>query len=243
MKKSNRGQQEFQCLQKIMQFIPNSHPIRLYLDSAKPNKHLSEFPDFIFEQGFIEHFQVTSAKESSKGDNNRISEVNFQKECQEKFDLDKKEFLNSRPCHGTVSTEILEMNCPEYSYKFFIDSFKRNFEKHIHSLDKYNGNKSIGILLVEHTGARITVLKNRAFCKFYKIEYDKMLLTYLYSFADKLKYLICFWGDTQGDLTGKMSCEIIEIRKIPELINKVPKDISFSVGQYKNLKLNIFLDL
>lgn len=243
MHKSSRGQQEFQCLQEVKQFIPNSHPIRLHLDSAKPNKHLSEFPDFIFEQGFIEHFQVTSAKESSKGDNNRISEVNFKKESQKKFDHDKQGFLNSMPCHGTLSTDILEMNCPEYSYEFFIDSFKRNFEKHIHSLDNYNGNKSIGIFMIERTGARVTVLKNGRFRKFYKIEYDKNLLAYLYAFVDKLKYLICFWGDTQGDLGGDISCEIIEISKIPELINKVPQDISFGVGRYKNLQLNIFLDL
>lgn len=243
MIKSNRGQQEYQCLQEVKKFIPKSHPIRLYLESAKPNKHLSEFPDSIFEQGFIEHFQVTSAKESSKGDNNRISEVNFKKECKEKFDLDKQEFLDSSPCRGAISTDILEMNCPEYSYGFFIDSFKRNFEKHIHSLDKYNGNKSIGIFLIERTGARITVVKNERFYKFYKIEYDKNLLAYLYAFADKIKYLICFCGDTQGDLSGDISCEIIEISKIPELINKVPQDISFGVGRYKNLHLNIFWDL
>jgi len=31
------------------------------LRTAKPNERLSEFPDFILQKGFIEHFQVTSS--------------------------------------------------------------------------------------------------------------------------------------------------------------------------------------
>ena len=85
----------------------------------------------------------------------------------------------------------------------------------INTMEKIHWN-----FLIERTGARITVLKNGRFCKFYKIEYDKNLLAYLYAFADKLKYLIYFCGDMQGDLGGNISCEIIKISKIPELINK-----------------------
>ncbi|UHP11155.1 hypothetical protein LAX80_005075 [Listeria marthii] len=37
------------------------------LETALPNNKSSDFPDFIFEKGFIEHFQVTSSKETRKG--------------------------------------------------------------------------------------------------------------------------------------------------------------------------------
>lgn len=77
----------------------------------------------------------------------------------------------------------------------------------------------------------------------YKIKYDKDLLTYLCNFKDKLKYIIYYWGDTQGDLNGDRSCEIIEMRNIPEILKNVSQDISFGVGRYKNLKLNLFIDL
>ncbi len=40
--------------------------IQKILRSAKPNESASEFPDFLFAEGFIEHFQVTSSKTSRK---------------------------------------------------------------------------------------------------------------------------------------------------------------------------------
>lgn len=240
--KSNRGHKELQCLQDVKKIIPTNHPIRLYLESATPNKHLSEFPDFIFSQGFIEHFQVTSAKESSKGDQNRISEVSFEKNCQEEFDRDKQAFLSSKPCPHTMSTKVVEMEPPEYSYQFFINSFKRNFEHHIHSLSKFSGEKSVGIFLIEHAGARITVLHNGKYTRFYKIQCDRNLLSYLSAFVDKLKYLILFWGETVGDLNGSISCEIIEMSRLPEMIQNAPQNTSFGVGHVINQKLTIFLD-
>ncbi|MDE6284734.1 MAG: hypothetical protein K2M17_03225 [Bacilli bacterium] len=241
--KFDRGQQELLCLQAVKKYISTAHPIHWFLDDARPNENLSDFPDFIFERGFIEHFQVTSAKETSRGDKHRISEAQFEKESQEEFGKNQKEFLRSTPNPGTFSTKVLEMVSPEYSYKNFVDSFKRNFEHHIRSLDNYDGDKSIGIFLLEYTGAPITVVPQSNSFRCYKIAYDKDLLSYLFRFREKLKYLICFWGDTQGDLNGEMSCEIVEMSRVPNLLKNVPQDISFGVGRYRNLRLNLFIDL
>ena len=241
--KSCRGQQELLCLKAVKKYVPVWHPVRLYVDSAIPNGKPNEFPDFIFDGGFIEHFQVTSAKETKKGDRHRISESIFEKESQNEFEKKKQEFLFSKPIPGTLSSQRLEMDSPEYGYDYFVESFKRNFEHHIGSLDKYDGDKSVGVFMLEHTGARITVLRNGSPAKLYKIEYDIDLLSYLYGFRDKLKYLICFWGDTVGDSNGGMSCEIIEISKIPEILKNAPQDVSFGVGRVMNLKINLFLDL
>ena len=238
-----RGQRELECLQAARKFVSASNPTYLYLSMARANPNANDFPDFIFDGGFIEHFQVTSAKETTKGDKHRITESKFEQNSRAEFDRIKQEFLNSEPCPGSLTTNVLEMENPEYGYEYFISSFKRNFENHIMSLDKYYGDSSISIFLVEHIGARITVHRNRELYKFYKIEYDKDLLSYLCGFKNKLKYLIYFGGDTQGDLNGELSCEIIEMSKVPELLKKVPQDISFSVGRYINQKLNICLDI
>lgn len=238
-----RGQREFECLQAVRKFVSASNPTFSYLSTARSNPNASEFPDFLLDGGFIEHFQVTSAKETTKGDKHKITESKFEENSQAEFDRIKQEFLNSEPCPGSLTTNVLEMENPEYGYEYFLKSFKHNFENHIKSLDKYYGDKTVSIFMVEHTGARITVLRNREFYKFYKIEYDKDLLSYLCGFKDKLKYLICFWGDTQGDLNGELSCEIIEMSNVPELLQKAPKDISFSVGRYTKQKLHICLDL
>ena len=37
------------------------------LRKAKPNINLNDFPDFVFEKGFIEHFQISSSKVTRKG--------------------------------------------------------------------------------------------------------------------------------------------------------------------------------
>lgn len=52
------------------------------LRTAKPNERLSEFPDFIFQKGFIEHFQITSSKTTRKGAEHKKDEQAFQSAVQ-----------------------------------------------------------------------------------------------------------------------------------------------------------------
>ena len=119
-----RGKQELECLQTAVRLISPSDPTCLYLSSAQPNPEASDFPDFVFDGGFIEHFQVTSAKETSKGDKHRIAESQFQKDSQKHFDKVKQEYLNSAPSPGTLTTDILEMESPECSYEYFVEFWK-----------------------------------------------------------------------------------------------------------------------
>lgn len=231
---TNRSQKELECLQAAIKLIPSSETICTYLSSAQRNTKPSDFPDFVFDGGFIEHFQVTSAKETRKGDEQRISESQFEKDNQEHFDRIKQEYLNSTPSPGTLTTDIFEMDSPEYSYECFVQSFKRNFEKHVEGLSKYNGDKSVGIFLVEHTGARITAIRYGNFAGFYLIKSDKELLSYLNGFTDKLKYLIYLCHD---------SYEVIEFSKIPKILQNVPTGISFGVGRYIIQRINFLIDI
>ena len=233
--KTPRGQKELECLQAAVRLISPNDPTRVYLSSAKSNLKPNDFPDFVFDGGFIEHFQVTSAKETlRKGDEHRIAESQFEKDSQEHFDRVKQEYLNSTPSPGTLTTDILEMNSQEHSYEYFVESFKRNFEKHLESLDKYDGDKTNGIFLIEHKSARITILRGGKFVGFYLIKCDKDLLSYLNGYSDKLKYLIYFCGD---------SYEVIEFCKIPKILKTIPTGISFGVGRYINQNINFLLDI
>lgn len=45
--------------------------------TAKPNPSSSEFPDFIFDNGFIEHFQITSSQVTRKGATHARKESRF----------------------------------------------------------------------------------------------------------------------------------------------------------------------
>lgn len=86
-------------------------------------------------------------------------------------------------------------------------------------------------------------MKEDRFFKFYKIKYDKNMLLYLQDFADKLKYIICYWGDTQGDKNGDASCEVVDLSKITEMVLKVPQNIVFEMGRMNVIKTCSFLDL
>lgn len=49
-------------------YVKQQHiELQKWLKAAKPNQNSNEFPDFIFEDGFIEHFAVTSSSEGRKG--------------------------------------------------------------------------------------------------------------------------------------------------------------------------------
>ena len=236
-------QKELDCLEKSKKFISTTDSVYKYLELARTNHNANDFPDFIFYSGYIEHFQVTSASETKKGDKHRIAESEFEREGEKILNELQLEYEQLEPCSGRLINDILEMPCPEYSYDNFVKSFKQNFENHIRSMEHYHGDKSVGIFLIEYSGARIKVMKGDSFLEFYKIKCDKNMLLYLQDFADKLKYIICFWGDTQGDKSRDSSCEVIEISRIQEMILNTPPNIEFEMGQMKAIKQCLFLDL
>lgn len=152
----------------------------------------------------------------------------------------KNEFLQSpprkNPVIGTYDMKVVkhEMACPEYSYENFVKSFKRNFEKHIKSLQKYKGDKSIGIFLIELVGANITIMRSNCFRALYRLAVDQELLTYINQYVEYLKFIIFVSTD---------SYEILELNKIPKLMDNLPQGLTFGVGRFINENLNLFIDI
>ena len=126
------------------------------------------------------------------------------------------------------------MDSPEYSYENFVKSFKRKCEKHIKSLQKYKGDKSIGIFLIELVGANITIMRNNYFRAFYRLAVDQELLTYINQYAEYLKFIIFASAD---------SYEILELNEVPKLLDNLPHGLTFGVGRFINEKLSLFIDI
>ena len=211
-----------------------------FLNKATANPESNLFPDFLFDGGFIEHFQVSAANENKKGSEHNIAVNDFERENKATFEQEKNDFLQSpprkNPVIGTYDLKVVthEMACPEYSYESFVKSFKRNFEKHIKSLQNYTGVKSIGIFLIELVGANLTVMQNGCFKKFYRLEFDRELLTYINQYAECLKWIIFVSTDTY---------EVLELNKIPKLLNNIPQGLTFGVGRFRNVELTLFIDI
>ena len=228
-------QQEKECFERVKKLAKDKNDTRLLSNSES-----SLFPDFLFDGGFIEHFQVSATNENKKGSKHNIAVNDFERESKTTFEQERNEFLQSpprkNPVIGTYDMKVVkrEMTCPEYSYENFVKSFKRNFEKHIKSLQKYKGDKSIGIFLIELVGANITIMRNNCFRAFYRLAVDQELLTYINQYTEHLKFIIFASAD---------SYEILELNEIPKLLDNLPHGLTFGVGRFINEKLCLFIDI
>lgn len=231
-----RGEQEQKCIDfvrkqleenKFNSLLPNKDIdiIRQIFHTAKPNSHLSEFPDFIFENGFIEHFQVTSAKETKKGSKSAEASASFEKECESANEEMLKTLMQSHEVNQFY-THQMEMDCPECSYEYYEKSFKKNFEHHIESLERYTGAKNVGIFLIEQSGSPITIWKDNKSADFYHLQMDASLLDYLYQYKDKVQYVL---------LCHQEFCDIISLKDIPIIKSKIPNDIVWGMGRFRKM--------
>lgn len=204
--------------------------IEQILRNAQPNEKASEFPDFIFSNGFIEHFQVSSSKTTRKGAKHTkemscfISKVNREKE-----DLEQK--WNQSPSFDKIRSEQWIMDNPEHSHTYLISSFENNWKNHIESLNKYTGNKNVGIFMVEYPEFALSMCENvyadwkdgmshgdmreQEQFRSYRLSRDKKMLNFIYHYKEQIKYIIfVYYTDF----------EIIRLENIPYLLNLIPWD-------------------
>lgn len=217
--------------------------------NVKPNENASEFPDFVFDNGFIEHFQITSSKETRKG----AIETREQNQFTKKVESETKLFMetcNQTPSFDKARSKSWERENCEHNYSNLVESFKRNFEHHINSLDKYNGNKAVGIFMIENSEFAMSMMENvyvdwidgmsqgdlreQQTFNCYRLSRDKTMLNYLYNFRDKLKYVIYIYKELvhrEGGVGLEVfECnevrkfEVIKIDNIPYLLQLLPWD-------------------
>lgn len=237
-----RGEQEKNCFEQIKKLAIKKADMQLlrYWNKAVANSDSNAFPDFIFPNGFIEHFQVSAANETKKGSAHYIAVNDFEQSNYKVFEQERKEFLQS-PLRKNASIDTYDMKVIthdmaslEYSYDSFVRSFKKNFEKHIKSLQKYNGEKAVGIFLIELVGARVTAIQNGRFRVLYCLAIDKDLLEYINEFSEHLKFIV---------VANSEDYELLDIKNIPTILQNIPMGLTFGAGRCKNIKLNLFIDI
>ena len=206
-----RGEREQECLDIVRTFLQYEHcygftaedieNFKVYLENSKPNEQPSKFPDFTFSGGFIEHFQISSSEETRKGQN-------FQRD----IDILSKKVLQLESEKQSVYTGnqtfsyLTEQDIVNHSYYFLEESFKKHWEKHIDSYDRYKGEKERGVFLIEYPDLALSMSENlddiitigisagdllrQEKCPTYRLSRDKKLLQYVYEFREKIKYVI-----------------------------------------------------
>lgn len=162
-----RGEAEKKCFELVQKnldyenFFAMSYKdrdlIKEIFEKAKPNANLSFFPDFIFDDGFIEHFQITSSIENRKGSLMEREKA----EIRHDFDERTKEVSDNLYEDGIT---IQSVSTPQYwhqshSYENFVQSFKSNLNHHIENMEKYLGNKNIKLFMVEYSDSALRMNK------------------------------------------------------------------------------------
>lgn len=217
---------EFKDIKKVFIAIKN----------CNPNPNLSKFPDFVFKDGFIEHFEITSSKETRKGSAKKIDEFEFDKEINPQI----KDF--NQLCENMEIGESREKSWSRkdvcHSYDNLKESFYNNFKKHLISFDNYEGIQNIKIYMIEYSDYGLEMMEN--VCDEtkepkhlwdYRLSKDKNMMKFIYQYKNKVDYIIMNYKD---------SCEIIKISEIPNILKRIPYDykIDGKVNTLKRMQVN-----
>ena len=133
--KNDLRQNEIDCLNKVKdafkrsKFIKNEfdnsdHAImETILESSRHNQEHNNFPDFFFDGGIIEHFEVTASDETSNGSKYRIQSSTNRKETQKYFRELDKIFLERERHPGTLMSKSRKYTYECFSYSSWPFSF------------------------------------------------------------------------------------------------------------------------
>ncbi len=216
-----RGEAEQKCFNLVKEnldyknFFAMSYEerdlIKKVFEIAVPNNDLNAFPDFIFDDGFIEHFRVTSSFEGRKGSRLEIERAEIRKEFNDKVKKTAEDFAEDGVSIYTVSTT--EVWHKTHSYENFIESLKSNLEHHLESMEKYIGNKNNKIFMVEYNDSALAMGKvypkdlmqgvsygdlMKRESPVYRPSRDINLLKYLYEKRESVDYIIFVNDDCRG---------------------------------------------
>lgn len=198
--------------------------------TAKRNPQESVFPDFLFENGYIEHFRVTSSKETRKGAEQTKTASNFKAKVQAETEETRSEWSKAPNFEGMRSRSWCCLN-PEHNYTYLYNSFKKNWINHFEKIKNYYGTKKTGIFMIDYPDSALC-MHEKMYCNWengmtsgdirapetfveYRLSRDKLLLKFIYQYNEDIKYVIFYNGKRM---------EIIKTTSIPQFIKLLPWD-------------------
>lgn len=247
MSKDNLRQNELNCLnlikdnfftrsKKANKVFDNSDFLKMakILDGARHNENHNNFPDFFFDGGIIEHFEVTSSNETNKkGSEYRTEEASNKRKTDNYFKQCDEEFIKCPHKPNTMRTATVEETYECFSYDGFVKSFKRNSEKHLNSLSNSKYSKQVVVFLIEQQSAALNVYEHGRFNRFYKLSEDKKILQYIKKSFIDVDYIIFKVADMY---------EIIDLSKIDSVIADAKNELDIRPGRQTNTSLRVYVN-
>ena len=205
------------------------------MESAFPNPSENSFPDFLFPNGALEHFQIGSSPEFPRGGSKyKCEESKARKTAADCIAQSERAFLSSPPSPWTYEVEAIKDVYEDFSYRDFMVSLKKHFASHVESLRKCGRSFGTVVFLMEQQTARMGVWENGSFERFYLLSKDREALDFLSKYSSDVRYVVYLVGDT---------VEIIDIAKTPELIQTAEFGCDIRGGRTVQIHLGLHITI
>lgn len=214
----SRGYTEKDCLEFVRLHLNSSNSLNIIsalIASVTPNKNPSKFPDFVCDNGFIEHFEVTATKEDKNGSEIRQHDFKMSKRMK---NIDQSILGESNSgCEYFAAIE------PPSSYENFVSSFKKNFEHHIQSFEKCSERESYvcsAFMIDNRRNVSLQMCGDSEAGRYeglYKLSLDKGLLSYIQALPLSPDYIIFVYRN--GFEVINCNCISEHIKSIKHHIN------------------------
>lgn len=203
--------------------IEEVEQLSAHLAQALPNQQPNEFPDFYIPNGFVEHFQITSSRETSKGAAQQRMFNTFRNNINKEIEQNKESW--DKDTETNYHEQSWMHDAPPHNHSNLIHSLKKNWQDHIQSFHKYHGNRNISIFLLDYTDMLLHMhqrvpdnipndcqwgdlpLPQRS-C-IYRLSRDKDALQWIYDNCNGIQYVL---------FTNHQIAECIKVENIPFLI-------------------------
>lgn len=198
--------------------------------SGVRNEDKNAFPDFVFKNGFVEHFEITSSREKKNGSSQKREDAETEREHREEIDCFEKERAKELLVQETMTYSHVRES--KHSHENLLKSLKRNLIKHIGHQKKYAGPNKFKIYLINYSDIALTTLelltkespsnKEQLNKNEFLIKYDKEALNIIYDFKDYIDYVV---------FLTKFDYVIIKTTSILNIIESIESDYLFMAGE------------
>lgn len=175
------------------------------------------FPDFIGENGWIEHFKVTSSQSSKKGYESNISRAKMKRSIEQQID-EKKQDKNRTDYPFSTSSTRKNDSLENYRKSLMI-SWKKHYQNYKKRQQELNDLKT-GVFLIESDDVFLQVVKFKdmrdniieEYNIPFEIVYDKKIMDFIQQYNSDIQYVI---------FAGSRIVKILKTSSIPDILKNV----------------------
>lgn len=174
------------------------------------------FPDFIGENGWIEHFKVTSSQSNKKGYESDINHAEMKRSIEQQID-EAKQSGNCTNYQFSASTVRQNDNIENYR-KSLMTSWKKHYKSYEKKQQELK-NLKIGVFLIDSDDIFLPYIKFNDMRNgiieddnlLFEVVHDKEIMDFIQQYQTDIQYVI---------FVSKMVVKILKTSSIPDILTE-----------------------